>query len=527
MQAETGAQVVVTGRILVGEKRFRILAQLHDFDTGTQRSEEVEGELGDDVLALADLISRRIRLALELEACDLPGAEEGLARTPTDSVEAYKSFVEGKLAIERLQFREAVAELQQAIEFDPEFSHAYEALANAYDILGQKELAQEAIGHAVATLDRLPRAGQLLILRRQAQLQNDTTAELDLLEQMVALRPRDASLRVRLAWFQMVHRRDCEQSIVSYREAIELEPSATPYFYAYLAEAYLSCSDPAAARQALEEYARRLPDDVTTLHHLGHLYYLIGDYNRAVTQVEIAIERQPSFTYSYGLLGDIRCAQGRYLDAEALYRDALNRAAGPADREEALLSLGQLSLDRGRYESTLDFARQALEITPDSVRAFWLVGLAEIGRGELGRSSGTVGRLQEILGRNESRYRAELLHHLRGSLDLASNRADQAIGEFEAALDVKPIDQAPYWLALAKAQTAVGDLEGAERSFLRLFDVNPGYARARCAYAELLDRRDQLALASTEYARCLEIWEGDGEGPDWIQRAESRVGATS
>ncbi|MEM7352566.1 MAG: tetratricopeptide repeat protein [Acidobacteriota bacterium] len=523
VQEGSGAQVVVTGRVLRDANRFRILAQLHDFDSGRQAAEEVEAPHHDAVLELGDRLAGQIRVALEIEASDLPGVEQGIARTRTDSVAAYKHFVDGKRQLETMQLREAIAELQQAVALDDEFAHAHELLANAYDIIGEKALARDAIQRAVEACDRLPRVEQVLIARRQAQLEDDISAELDHLKQLVALQPREAQWLVRLAWFQAVHRRDCEQSVARYRQAIAVEPTAYPYFHAYLAETYLICSNPAAAFAALEAYADLMPNDPTTHHHLGNAYYWIGDYAAAERELGRSLELQPDFTFALRTLGDVYRAQGLRRQAEATYQTMRASAVGPSDEEAALVALADLALDVGRAEQAVELAEQALAVDPTSVDALWILGLAEIDRRDLAAAERASGRITALLGDSASRRFREHPHHLDGRIAQARGDFETAIRHLEQALALHPLAPARFRHDLAAAHLAAGDLDGAAETLSRLFELNPGHARSRCAFAEVLARQGRRDAARDELARCQAIWRGDDWSPAWLQRAAARA----
>ncbi len=523
VQTRSGAQVVVSGRILQDPSSFRILAQLHDFASGRQTAEEVAAPDAEAVLELVDRIASKVRVALEVEASDLPGVEQGLARTRTGSVAAYKHFVDGKAQLEKLQFREAIAELQQATQIDPSFSHAHELLANAYDIIGEKDLAQQAIRRAVHTSDHLPEAERVMIARRQAQLEDDISAELGHLRQLVALRPRESQWLVRLAWFHVTHLRDCDSSISRYRQAIELEPEAYPYFYAYLAETYLECSNPAAALTALDTYAALLPDDPTTHSHLGNAYLWIGDYAKAERQLLLSLERQPGFALASSLLGDVYRAQGLWGQAEEQYQLWRAGAMGPSDEEAAQVALALLALDSGDFSQAVEHARSALTADPQSVPALWTLGLVEIARGEMAAAEAAEQKILALLGDTASQRFRELLQHLGGSIALASGSAEAAILAFEQALALHPHEHARFRHDLARAQIATSNLESAAKSLLRTFELNPAHAHSRCTYAEILEEQGRSPESLAESIRCREIWRGKDRLPDWIRRAESRI----
>lgn len=521
VREQSGAQTVVTGRIVRDAQRFRILAQLHVLASGDLIAEEVEAEGPSEVLEMADRLGARIRIALEIEASDLPGVEEGIARTRTDSVDAYRLYVEGKGELERMRFRDAIARLRRAVEIDPRFAHAHELLANAYDILGEKELAREAILRAVESSERLPRVERVLIARRRAQLEDDILGELEYLRELVALEPREAQWRVRLGWFHFVHLRDCEQSLAHYREALELEPGRYPYFYAYYAQSCLACGQPRQALEAARRHAELLPGDASSHGHLGHAYLYTGDYARAIAELEAALEARPDFNYALPLLGDAHLAQG--LDAEALeYFERYRRQAlGPNEQEGALVRLGRFHLATGDADAAVAAAEEALEIDADSVEALWLLGLARLELGRRSQAEAVRNRLDAILARSESRRGYEYLHHLRGSILLDRGEPQAAVEAFAEAVVLHPVERSLFGNALAAATLAAGDPARAAERFGEVLAVNPNDARARCGRGTALERSGRQREAAREYEACDAIWKGERR-PAWMPAGAER-----
>jgi len=86
-----------------------------------------------DVLALQDDIARSLTDELSLE---LGVRASATSRAPTTNVAAYDAYLRGRAHISYFRPAAAVDALRQAVEADPQFALAWEALANAYDQLG-------------------------------------------------------------------------------------------------------------------------------------------------------------------------------------------------------------------------------------------------------------------------------------------------------------------------------------------------------------------------------------------------------
>lgn len=130
-----GAQRIVEGSVRRAGDRLRITAQLIDAPSGTHLwSDTYDRQLG-DVFEVQEDIAGQIVVAMrdELGAALSTPARAGAM---TDSLEAYDRYLlgngyfwqRGKEPVEK-----AIALYREALELDPEFAHAWAALAAAYN----------------------------------------------------------------------------------------------------------------------------------------------------------------------------------------------------------------------------------------------------------------------------------------------------------------------------------------------------------------------------------------------------------
>ena len=132
--AALAVETVLTGSVRRAGNRLRITAQLVDVSDGYQLwSERYERELT-DVFAIQDEIAKAIALRLRVM---LGKSEQRLVKPPTDSLEAYELYLQGRaLLVQRgLNIREAVGRLEAALAHDPDFALAHAALAEGLALL--------------------------------------------------------------------------------------------------------------------------------------------------------------------------------------------------------------------------------------------------------------------------------------------------------------------------------------------------------------------------------------------------------
>lgn len=120
-----GAAYVLEGSVRRSGDRLRVTAQLIDTRDGARRWSDSYDRSASDVLAVQDQIAAGLARALQLEVDTTP-------RKSPRSPEAYDSYLRGLHAREgydQAGFEEAVADFQHALQLDPDFVPAAEALA--------------------------------------------------------------------------------------------------------------------------------------------------------------------------------------------------------------------------------------------------------------------------------------------------------------------------------------------------------------------------------------------------------------
>jgi len=232
---ELGVNHILEGSVRKAGNRVRITAQLIDADSDRHLwSDTYEREL-DDIFEIQEEISDNIVAALKVALnVDEISAMERLQR-PTTNPEAYELYLEGRfLWRKRMEenIRGAIDLLQQAVDLDPDFAKAHEALAAAWVVLPAwsnadvGESLNKAVGQANQALMLDPGLAEARAIRAHYAAFNRRI--LDALieyEAAIASEPRNAGVR---QWYaeSLTEAGYLETAMEEIDEAYQLDPAA-------------------------------------------------------------------------------------------------------------------------------------------------------------------------------------------------------------------------------------------------------------------------------------------------------------
>jgi tetratricopeptide (TPR) repeat protein/predicted Ser/Thr protein kinase len=295
-----GATWIVVGGFQRIGQTVRITANLVDVSTASlRRTVKVDGRI-DDIFGLQDRIVYELSQGLNVE---LVGSEiAGIERQETRSVQAYEAYARGMMNLRqatRDSMDRAIAAFEDATRYDPEYANAWAALGGAVGLKGSflslDEMLHKAIdlerraialqpSHADA---RVWLASALVGLRRFDE-------GIAALKEAIALDPENGQAHQGLARAYWIGKGDFEAAVPEFERSIELNPEAGySYLQLGLLLAWLGDYDRAAevCRRAVDLQEQYLSGDtglqIVGAHaRLGYVYYLRGDYARALREYE-------------------------------------------------------------------------------------------------------------------------------------------------------------------------------------------------------------------------------------------------
>jgi tetratricopeptide (TPR) repeat protein len=303
--------VVVGGFQRLGEL-VRITANFVDVGTGeVRRTVKVDGRIG-DIFALQDKIVFELSQGLNLA---LRGTEiADIEKRETRSVEAYESYARGMMNL-RLASRDsierAISAFEDAIRQDQEYAMAWAALGAAYSLKGSFLSIQDLVRKGVE-------------MERRA----------------VAIDPELADAHMWLGT-ALLNLGQVDDAIVSIEEAIRLEPENGQAYQA-----------------------------------LGRAYWAgKGNFAAAIPAFRKAIDLNAEAGYSYLQLGLLLAWEGKYEEAEAICRRAVELQdqyiSGNAGLQVvgANARLGYVFYLQGRYDEAIREYERGLAFVASSDHA--------------------------------------------------------------------------------------------------------------------------------------------------------------
>ncbi len=292
-----GVGAVLEGGVRRSENRLRVTAQLSSAKDGYQLwSDSYDRDLA-DVFAVQEEIARAIVAALQVRLA--PGPDSALAARPTEDLQAYDLYLQGRFAWnQRTQaaLPEAVRYFEQAVARDTTFARAYAGLADAYILLPPFA----GVSPAVAW----PRAKAAAA-------------------KALALDSMSAEAYTSVAYGTMAYEWDWPAAEESFRRAIAANPNYPTGHHWY--------GDFLAGRGRLEESMREMrrahtldPLSRQIGTELAWVYYLMHRSQEATEEIRRTLALDQNYSQAHFVLGQVQSQQGRYGEAIASLRRAVD-----------------------------------------------------------------------------------------------------------------------------------------------------------------------------------------------------------
>ena len=184
------------------------------------------------------------------------------------------------------------------------------------------------------------------------------------------------------------NREKFEQAKDIFARALELDHNSSQAYsglgWAYIFDYFNRWSDNPdsslrRARQNVDQAVEKDPNEPFARAMAGLAALLQKDFDRATSEVEIALSLNPNYAFAYNCLGSIHTYSGRPLEAIAVIERAMR--LDPAWSQQYLHFLGTAYLLAGKYETAAALLKQRIILVPntDFSRAILASALGHLG----------------------------------------------------------------------------------------------------------------------------------------------------
>jgi len=313
---ELRVDAVLEGTVQRFENNIRIRVQLvRVADNASIWADEFE-EPVTNIFRLQDSIAAKVTQVLAMKLSD--EEERSLAKTYTESAEAYQAYIKGRYFWNKRNddgMAKAFADFQQAINLDPNYALAYVGLADCY-------------------LFGYPPTMPPKVLRANGKAMAKKALELD---------PNLGEAHATLGLFAQNLDRNWDQAETEYKRAIELNPNY-PTAHHWYGE-FLTLPGRFDESLAEMKIARELdPVSLIILKDSGEVYYAARKYDQAIEYFRKVLEMDPSFIPARRLLAMTYLQQRDFPGAIRELQTAIGQEAAP----DTLAELGYVYALSGR-----------------------------------------------------------------------------------------------------------------------------------------------------------------------------------
>jgi len=509
-------------------------------------TEGVQAAGKDQVLTSLNGLATRIRKKLGESMASISRQNTPLLRATTASLEALKTYVEGK-QLTGSNDKAGYDLIRQAVAMDPDFALAHADLGVHYYISGEREKGEEHFKKALSLLDRLTLREQLWIRALVEDWRGNREEAVDQYKTYLAKYPGDLGAWYRLGWTYMAPLQQPDPAIEAFKKVLELDPSNLGA-YINIATCY---NIKKQYSEALKNYQKAFdlsPEQITGMyvnHEYGFMLVEMGEIEKARETFEKMFSKEDWLkARGHRSLALLDMYQGKYSAATnhlqesilinkvagskvSLFRDRMflanvYRVKGMTDEFESELA------EAGRLLSTEHFSPEWMIITG---KLYPRMGKIDEANKLLNEMSLRMKDTVALSGVARSTISDEVSFNiLKGEIALANQRAQEAVDILELTYRLK--QDSNILESLAKAYLVLSKPEEAIKRYQQIISLKElGEENQECwilAHYELgkiYEQLNDLPKAQKYYEHFLNIWkEADPDIP-MVVEARQRLAA--
>jgi serine/threonine protein kinase/tetratricopeptide (TPR) repeat protein len=420
--ASLGSEFVV-GLKAVNCQSGETLAQQQLTATGKEKvlnavgsaAAKLRGELGESLASVQKL--------------DVP-----LEQATTSSLEALQAYSQGLEALRSKGVEPALPYFQRAIQIDPNFAMAYDALGNNYTFLGEVGRAREYLLRAFELRDHATEREKLSII---GDYFANVTGELDKAtqsyQQLIDSYPRDLDA---YAFLANLHgfQGNFKKALDTVRQAQHLSPDAI-YLYEQLADFSLALQRPEEARTAMREAQNHKLDDYPIHGDLYIFGFLAGDSSTMAGQLQWFAAHPEYEQFGLALAADSEAYVGHLQKARQLTKRSVDSAVRTDSKESGGIWWGNAAVREaafGNFSDARQAAEAALKLYPDSQGVQVQAALAYALSGDVRHTQAMADELNQRYPL-DTQMQALWLPAIRAQLALNRKQAAQAVDALQSA----------------------------------------------------------------------------------------------
>ncbi len=356
-----GSKAYLAGSIASLGSQYVLELQAVNCQTGDSLAQEqTTASAKEKVLDAVGKAASRLRGELGESLATVQRFDVPLAEATTSSLEALKAYTLGLKAHLEKGPAAALPYHQRAIQLDPNFALAYNAIGNEYSSLSEPGRASEYYTKAFALRDHASEHEKLTITAHYYQY---VTGELEkaaqTFQEMIASYPRLSSAHTNLG-LAYSEQGQYEKAADAYRDNIRLHPDdVAPY--ENLGNNLLALQRFEQARQTIRQAQARKLDSFILHNALYALAFLGADSRAAAEQQQWFADQPDAEHFGLSLASDTEAYTGHLGKARELTMRSVDSAIRADSKENAAIWQENAALREAAFGNTMEAKRAATE----------------------------------------------------------------------------------------------------------------------------------------------------------------------
>jgi tetratricopeptide (TPR) repeat protein len=309
---------------------------------------------GSNWLNAVDDVSAAVLDYLEVQPSDNQ-SDDPIEQHLSGSLEAIEHFTNGQVALEVANdYPKGIAELQSAVQIDPEFAEANGVLSLTHYLNSDLEAARETASQALKNSYRLSESSKFIIKANRYIFDGDYERGTRVVELWAQVQPNSTDALASLAQLNIMWGTtdSLQKALDTFDRLLELDPKDYG-IYRQKAEAEQQRGDLDAAADYLKIFLQHEPDSGAAHLQLANIYQALGDLEAAQVSLEDAAILSDNPLGSELGLARLMARRGLFTQAEERLIGQLNDDLSAQQRVDVLSAQAEIAFVTGRIEEVI------------------------------------------------------------------------------------------------------------------------------------------------------------------------------